>query len=101
MACDQDKLTIDGLKSGTLYNINVFICNDLGDSTNLFRTEYRTVDSKANFLMEQARPDRTKTPALYYLEPVFTDTQKVPKDKTSKDDDGVDQIRVCDMSKCF
>lgn len=99
---DDTRKEIDGLKASTSYQVNVYVCNESGDIKRLFGQKYETQTSTTNFLTEKAEADKAQKPTFYYLQPVVKHEITL-QNHTNKEKDvsAVDQIRICEMSKCF
>lgn len=97
-AKDDNGLEIDGLDSNTLYEINIYWCDEEGANHLLFQKQCKTEESKTTFLMENTLPDKTIKPFLYHLKPVEEYPSENDKRHT-KEGPAVPQIRVLDMSE--
>lgn len=86
--------TIRCLKPSTVYEINVYWCNEDEECTTLYKKECLTDVSKVTFMMETAISDRTRKPVIHHLQPVSKSEHHI-----KVNDSDSDSIRVLDMSK--
>ncbi|CAC5370968.1 unnamed protein product [Mytilus coruscus] len=94
---EDNELEIRYLKSNTLYEINVYWCNEDEESSPLFKQKCKTCESKVTFLMKNAFADKTKEPVVYHLKPVAMIEHQI-HEKVKHDTGHYDDcIRILDM----